>query len=175
VERLNLPAKFVVVHTSSNESCRNWQAELWNNMAEVLFNRFGLTVIEVGQHAVLKDNHEKVVNLCKRLSLLETLEVIRQARLFVGIDSGPAHMANAVGTPGVILLGHYRRFKRYCPYTGGYGDGSNAELVQYDGPVVELPLEAALNAVMRRLALADERRLQEGYVVKDNVVDSNKI
>ena len=54
------------------------------------------------------------------LSILETAEVIRRAELFVGIDSGPAHLANAVATPGVILIGQYNAFKRFMPYSGLY-------------------------------------------------------
>ena len=81
-------------------------------------------------------------NLCGKLSIPETAAVISRARLFVGIDSGPAHLANAVGTFGVVLLGEYNLFSRYLPYTGGYGDGSNSRLVYADGPASTLSVAA---------------------------------
>jgi heptosyltransferase III len=92
-----------------------------------------------------------VRDLCGRLLLLETAEVIRRAALFVGIDSGPAHLANAVGTPGVLLLGQYRTFGRYMPFSGGYADGSRATVLHADGPAATLTVDEVFDAVMRRL------------------------
>ena len=45
------------------------------------------------------------------LPIREAAEVIRRAALFVGTDSGPAHLADAVGTPGVILYAPHRGLK----------------------------------------------------------------
>jgi ADP-heptose:LPS heptosyltransferase len=38
-------------------------------------------------------------------SLKETARAIRAARLFIGCDTGPLHIAVAVGTPAVSLFG----------------------------------------------------------------------
>jgi heptosyltransferase-3 len=46
-----------------------------------------------------------VVNLAGRLSLKELAALIARARLFVGVDSAPMHMAAAMGTPTVALFG----------------------------------------------------------------------
>jgi ADP-heptose:LPS heptosyltransferase len=48
------------------------------------------------------------------------------ADVFAGINSGPAHVANAVGTP--VPMGVYRRFNKYLPFSGGYADGSTDTL-----------------------------------------------
>ena len=62
-------------------------------------------------------------NLCGQSGIAETAEDdSRRAALFIGIDSGPAHLANAVKTPGVILLGRYLTWDYYMPYTGFYAD-----------------------------------------------------
>ena len=117
-------------------------------------------MVEVGLRAACAVDGSDVagtarpVNLCGRLSLLETAEVIRRAALFVGVDSGPAHLANAVGTPGVVLLGRYRGFDAYVPYSGGYADGSNATLVRADGPAATIDPAAVARAVRAELARA---------------------
>jgi len=55
-------------------------------------------------------------SLCGLLSLEESAAVIRRARLFVGIGQrAAAHLANAVGTPGIVLLGRFAGFARYMP------------------------------------------------------------
>lgn len=46
-----------------------------------------------------------VVNLAGRFTLKELAALIERARLFVGVDSAPMHIAAAVGTPTVALFG----------------------------------------------------------------------
>jgi ADP-heptose:LPS heptosyltransferase len=37
--------------------------------------------------------------------LLDLAEITRNAQLYIGCDSGPLHLASAVGTPSVALFG----------------------------------------------------------------------
>ena len=85
-------------------------------------------------------------SICGELTILESAEVIRRAKLFIGIDSGPAHLANALGTPGVILMGSYLGFERYIPFSGHYGDGSNARLIFTDGPACLIDVNDVVQA-----------------------------
>lgn len=85
--------------------------------------------------------------------MLETAEVIGQAGLFVGIDSGPAHMANAMGTDGVILLGQLFDFTDYLPYSGRYKQGEGVTILNDFGkPCAELPFDWVQTAVAARLS-----------------------
>ncbi len=47
----------------------------------------------------------KPVNLAGRTNLLTLAALIQRAKLFVGVDSAPVHIAGAVGTPVVALFG----------------------------------------------------------------------
>src|SRR5450756_834066 len=47
----------------------------------------------------------RVYDLSGRTSLPEALGVIAEARLFLGNDSGLAHLAGAAGTPSVVVFG----------------------------------------------------------------------
>lgn len=49
--------------------------------------------------------HVPVVDLSGQLSLKELAALTRRAKLFVGVDSAPMHMAAAMGTPVVALFG----------------------------------------------------------------------
>ena len=51
-----------------------------------------------------RNDDENSRNLCGQTGIAESAEIIRRATLFIGIDSGPSHLANAVKTPGVILF-----------------------------------------------------------------------
>ena len=148
VDALNLHSMFTVLHCSSNTPEKDWPREKWEALAGHLSREHRCTIIEVGLHPTLDNSGlGSYRNLTGVLSILETAEVIRRAKLFIGIDSGPAHLANAVGTFGIILLGSYLGFKKYVPFSGSYGNGSNASLLHTEGAVVNLPLERVLESV----------------------------
>lgn len=48
---------------------------------------------------------EPVPALCGRLTLKQLAALTAQARLFIGVDSAPMHMAAAMQTPVVVLFG----------------------------------------------------------------------
>ena len=108
----------------------------------------GLCVVELGLRSPLgRNDDENYRNLCGQTGIAESAEIIRRAALFIGIDSGPAHLANAVKTPGVILLGRYLTWDYYMPYTGFYADARNCRILRHAGPVTDLPLDLCLNTV----------------------------
>jgi ADP-heptose:LPS heptosyltransferase/glycosyltransferase involved in cell wall biosynthesis len=61
----------------------------------------------------------RAINLCGRTTLRQTAAILKRCRLAVGAETGLAHVACAVGTPNVILLGggHFGRFMPYSPLT----------------------------------------------------------
>ena len=69
--------------------------------------------------------------MCGKLSLIETAEVINRAQIFIGIDSGPAHMANAMKVKSIILLGKYREITNYMPFSGNFANGIDSKII-YD-------------------------------------------
>jgi heptosyltransferase-3 len=150
VDGLRLPDRFVAVNCSSNSAEKDWPAEKWLALAQAVVAGHNLPIVEVGLQSRLL-NSLQFVNLCGRLSILETAEVIRRAALFIGIDSGPAHLANAVGTPGVILMGSHLGFTRYQPFSGAYQKGEKVEILQVEGPAAAISVEAALAAAHKLL------------------------
>ena len=126
VDALALPEAYCVIHRSSNDPRKDWTAAGWQQIAATLRGRLGLAIVEVGAGAVqsLPPPIEGVIDLVNRLPVMQTAEVIRRATLFVGIDSGPSHFANALQVPGVILLGRYGNFRKYQPYTGFYAQAT---------------------------------------------------
>jgi ADP-heptose:LPS heptosyltransferase len=145
---LQLPALYVCIHAFSEDGSRDWQVRHWNSLIDHINEVYGLCVIEVGLHSALgRGDDDGYHNLCGRTSIAESAEIIRRAVLFIGIDSGPAHLANAVRTPGVLLLGDFERWDYYMPYTGFYTDERNCRIIRHLGPVSQMPLEACMLAV----------------------------
>lgn len=163
-DRFALPNRTVVIHCSSNESCRDWLPAHWNHLIEALHECYGVTVVEIGiQSPLNRPDSSLYRNLCGQCSILESAELIRRALLFVGVDSGPAHVANAVGTFGVILLGDYLRFRNYTPYSGAYVDGSGAVLLRAHGEAATIKPAEVLEVIDNsRILVAAREGIPQG-------------
>lgn len=90
-----------------------------------------------------------VLNLCGRLTPRESALVIARAHLFLGHDSGPMHLAAAVGTPAVAVFSRKNKPGIWFPHGSGH-----APLYPDEGAAIEpAALVAAAQAVLaRRLA-----------------------
>jgi heptosyltransferase II len=51
------------------------------------------------------NNKKGIVNLAGQTTLAATIELFTSAKAVLSTDSGPAHIANAVGTPTIVLFG----------------------------------------------------------------------
>lgn len=155
VKALQLPDKYVVIHCQSSHAPRDWQPEHWNRLVNWLLQTYSYGVVEVGLNPIVQNADSRFMNMCGKLSMLETAEVIGKACLFVGIDSGPAHFANAMGAEGVILLGKLFDFVEYLPYSGRYKRGEGVTILNQIGhPCSDMPYEWVQRAVEEHLATA---------------------
>jgi heptosyltransferase III len=147
IEKINvsdLPKKFIVLHCHSNYSPKDWQIFHWEHLVKDLIEKFDIEIIEIGLKSTLNIQNEKYHNLCGKFTLLETAEIIKRGAFFIGIDSGPAHFANAVGTFGILLFGKLGNFNTYMPYSGAYQTGGNAKFIVANGvPCSSLDYELA--------------------------------
>lgn len=60
------------------------------------------------------------INLCGKLSVRASAAALAQSRLFIGHDSGPMHLAAAVGTPCVAIFSSRNLPGEWFPYGQGH-------------------------------------------------------
>lgn len=101
---------FAVVHPAAAFDTKQWATEKFARVAEDLSARgFAIVAItaptEAHIAAELKRNSSASVITFTDLSLPEVTALAARARLFVGNDSGIAHIAAAVGLPSVVIFG----------------------------------------------------------------------
>lgn len=108
-----LPQRFVHLHPTSRWLFKCWTAEGWAELIHRL-QREGWPVVitaapdeaELAMTAAIRTRlATPVVDLGGRLNLKELAALTAQARLFVGVDSAPMHIAAAMRTPAVALFG----------------------------------------------------------------------
>jgi heptosyltransferase-3 len=142
VDALHLPKKFIVIHTQSNYAPKDWPKERWNLLVDWLTMDKKMHVVEIGLKSNLEVSSALYTNLCGALSIMETAEVIGRADYFIGLDSGPSHLANAMGTFGMILMGSLNEFPSYNPYSGSFGTQENAKFIRKSGfPCAQMSFE----------------------------------
>ena len=104
---------YVVISPASIHSLRNWSVEGYAKVADHLINKFGVSVVlsggktkieyELGE-AIESAMRQKAYNLIGKDTIEQLAAILEQALFLISPDSGPAHIANAVGTP---VLGLY--------------------------------------------------------------------
>lgn len=135
---------YAVLHCLSNETDRNWTTESWLALSSRLSRQSNLLLVEVGLTPELAARDANVIDLCGRLSLLEVAQLIRGAALFIGVESGWAHVANATRCPSLIVMGRYRQWETYMPYTGFLRDHASTMLVQGPGPAATVSVDLCM-------------------------------
>lgn len=88
-----------------------WPAQGYEELLQILSTRFAAPVLLVGDTKELSLAEELATrfpfchNLIGKTSLVELIALLKNASFAVGPDSGPAHLAAAVGTSHVTLFG----------------------------------------------------------------------
>jgi ADP-heptose:LPS heptosyltransferase/GT2 family glycosyltransferase len=98
----NLPEKYIVIHSgSTNWAGRNWSTSNFDEIARRLKNN-GHYIVCVGRgdHLVPCD-----LDLRNKTNISQLSTIIKNANLFVGIDSFPFHVAQTFDTPTVCFFG----------------------------------------------------------------------
>jgi ADP-heptose:LPS heptosyltransferase len=110
---LGLPPEieYAVLHPTAIYTTKQWAPENFSRLGAHLEREVGLPVIYScgpGESAVLNAVEKVASTSLRRLqspNLRQFAAVLAAARIFVGNDSGPAHMAAALGRPGVVIFG----------------------------------------------------------------------
>ncbi len=137
VRNVGLEGPFAMINPGAGWPSKLWPAGRYAAVARHLSKRWALPSLVVWAGAEEKALAEQVVaasegasQMAPATSLRQLASLARQARLFVGADTGPLHIAAAVDTPCVGLYGPWPAERH-----GPYGQGHIAvEKMRFDGP-----------------------------------------
>jgi lipopolysaccharide heptosyltransferase II len=101
----------IAVHMTSSQQSRMWPVEHYVSLLTRLCSMnyqivfLGSAEEASGVEAVNRQLGERGISIAGKASLFESAAVIARCRLFIGNDSGPSHIAAALGRPSVVLYG----------------------------------------------------------------------
>jgi ADP-heptose:LPS heptosyltransferase len=101
----------IVMHAGPAWPVREWPIERWAELSERIGSRTSAIIIqigtdrEVGRQLIRPLRIPRAVNWVNKLDLVELVALLESANVYVGIDSGPLHIAAAIGVPSIGLFG----------------------------------------------------------------------
>jgi ADP-heptose:LPS heptosyltransferase len=107
----------------SGHNQKNWQNDKFSHLLRYIGVKKDLAVALIGTERdkiivddIIAEADVHAVNLCGKTDLETLAGVIKKTSLFVGVDSGPAHIATACGVPTIILFSGKNDRNQWAPH-----------------------------------------------------------
>jgi len=108
--------KLLAIHPSASCPSKVWPAERFSKVADKLAEKYGFKVLiisgpkDIVSAKVVSENmRHTAVYLGGRTSVAQLASILKRCRLFISNDSGPVHIASAVGTPVISIFGRNQK------------------------------------------------------------------
>jgi ADP-heptose:LPS heptosyltransferase len=174
---------FVLLHPGAGDPRRRWPVEKFASVGSALL-WMGAQVAVVGierdvhlADAIASSISGPVLNLCGRTSLAGLLGLIARASVVISNDSGPLHLATAVGTPTVgiywcgnmIVAGPLSRtmhrpaisWSLHCPVCGL--DCTRSACDHEESFVASVPQEEVLTSAIELIKIGEKGKNKASY------------
>ncbi|MHC4324873.1 MAG: glycosyltransferase family 9 protein [Planctomycetota bacterium] len=103
---------YAVLISGSVHQDKCWPAERFAQLADRISSQYGLSIVATGsasESGIVEKVKEKagvpIANLAGQTSLSQLVVLLRNAKLVVSNDTGPGHIAAALGVPLVMMFG----------------------------------------------------------------------
>jgi heptosyltransferase-3 len=136
--RLDEEKPIALIHPAAAFESKQWDTKNFARIADTLATRgFAIAAVAAPNEvevtaALIKDSHASLVALTD-LELPEVTALAARSHLFVGNDSGIAHIAAAVGVPSVVIFGS-SNVAHWRPWTN-----APSEVVREEMPCAPCP------------------------------------
>jgi len=118
---------YIVIFPGAGKSIKCWKSQKWANLIVKILDKhlkYKIVISGYGNDALIIGNiiqlvgrkyRNRIINLHNRTTLKLLGKLIQHSRLYIGSDTGAVHIAAAVNTPNVCIMGggHFGRFYPY--------------------------------------------------------------
>jgi ADP-heptose:LPS heptosyltransferase len=112
------------INPGPNWRVKEWETSKWQDLINRIHSDYAAIIIQFGTKGEGSSNYDHLTgvrSLVSRLTGEELVALIAVCNLIVSIDSGPVHVAGAVGTPVIGLFGPLNPDLVLTPETPGVG------------------------------------------------------
>ncbi|MDD4980295.1 MAG: lipopolysaccharide heptosyltransferase II [Candidatus Omnitrophica bacterium] len=108
--------QLLAIHPAASCPSKVWPNERFSEVADRLIAKYGFKVlvvagpkdIKIAQEVIKKISHP-AINLAGKASVSQLASILKRCRLFISNDSGPVHIASALGTPVISIFGRNQK------------------------------------------------------------------
>jgi len=156
IDRSKPRENLVLIHPGASREIKRWPVENWARLADALAERFGCSIAITGDRsehslaahiaATLKARDRAQV-LAGKISLPELARLQSRALAFLSGDTGPYHLALAVGCPTLTLFAPTDRGSSLEACGPHQANGKLHRTLQteyYDDSIQTIPVEKVL-------------------------------
>jgi heptosyltransferase-2 len=104
--------KLLAIHPGASCPSKIWPNERFAEVADKLADKYGFKVLVIAgpkdialAKELIKHMHWPAIDLAGKISVAQLASALKRCALFISNDSGPVHIASAVGTPVISIFG----------------------------------------------------------------------
>lgn len=129
-DNISIPDNSVAIHPFTSDPIKQWPLENFRELAKKISQYYNFKVIIIGGSDVpneVKESFnslgENLINMTGKTTLMQLGALLKKCRVLISADSGPVHLASAVGTPVLAIFRNDIRgkcAKRWGPWGKGH-------------------------------------------------------
>ena len=96
--------KIVIIHPFTSDRVKQWPLERFRELAQRIRSELDLKVIMAGLSPEEFEVSENIINMVNQTSLPQLATLLKRGSLVISGDSGPMHLAAAIGIPVIALF-----------------------------------------------------------------------
>jgi len=104
-------ASYIAIHPWSSDEIKKWSVANFQELGRRILSELKVKLVLVGagehlaeSHSIFDELGDNFINLTGKTSLMQLAAVLKKCRLLITGDSGPMHLACAVGSPVVAIF-----------------------------------------------------------------------
>ena len=123
--------EYITVCIGASQPQRRWPVECWSKLLRKIFQIFQGHVLIIGDSTQWDDaekiiaslpEYSSIINCCGTCKIVQLYPLLRKAKFTVSMETGPAHIAAAVGGTVFVICGNGDR-GTFFPYPREHGEG----------------------------------------------------
>jgi len=115
--------KIIAMHPFTSDPVKQWPAERFKVLAQRIKHELKLEVIIIGLSLTNSNIDRSIIDMTNKTTLVELAALLKRCSLLISGDSGPVHLAAAVGTPVIALFRNDlpgKTARRWGPWGDGH-------------------------------------------------------
>jgi len=115
-ENIKETDKLLAIHPGASCPSKIWPSERFAEAADKLTEKYGFKIVVIAgprdmriAEMVISHMCTPTINLAGKTSVSQLASVLKRCQLFISNDSGPVHIASAVGTPVISIFGRNQK------------------------------------------------------------------